>query len=141
MKRKNIRVAWGWIKSNVHLFSIQYAKELAKIKRGKEESLQKKLQVAPIGFQQNREEFEEILNKCKLELEKVFGEEADGLIVRSRARWHEYGENSTKYFLSLEKRNDIRKHIRKLFLSVVMKKDWTLPQNIIKTCIVGKSIR
>ena len=39
MKRKNIRVAWGWIKSNVHLFSIQYAKELAKIKRGKEESL------------------------------------------------------------------------------------------------------
>ena len=71
MKRKNIRVAWGWIKSNVHLFSIQYAKELAKIKRGKEESLQKKLQVAQIGFQQNREEFGEILNKCKLELEKV----------------------------------------------------------------------
>ena len=53
-------------------FSIQYAKELTKIKRGKEESLQKKLQVAQIGFQQNlREEFEEILNKCKLELEKV----------------------------------------------------------------------
>ena len=99
------RVAWGWIESNVHLFSIQYAKELAKIKRGKEESLQKKLQVAQIGFQQNlREEFEEILNKCKLELEKVFGEKANGLIVRSRARWHEYGENSTKYFLSLEKK-------------------------------------
>ena len=68
-------------------FSIQYAKELAKIKRGKEESLQKKLQVAQIGFQQNlREEFEEILNKCKLELEKVFGEKADGLIVRFKGK-------------------------------------------------------
>ena len=46
-----------------------------------------------------------------------------------------------KVFLSLEKRKDIRKHIRKVFLSGVMKKDWTRPQNIIKTFIVGKSIR
>ena len=63
----DIRVVWDWIKYNVRLFSIQYAKELAKIKREKEESLQKKLQVAQIRFQQNpSEEFEEILNKCKL---------------------------------------------------------------------------
>ena len=43
-KFSDIRVAWDWIKYNVRLFSIQYAKELAKIKREKE-----------------------ILNKCKLE--------------------------------------------------------------------------
>ena len=34
--------------------------------------------------------------------------------MRSRARWHEHGEKSAKYFLSLEKRNHTRKHIRKL---------------------------
>ena len=44
----------------------------------------------------------------------------EGIIVRSRARWHEHGEKSTKYFLNLEKRNHIRKHIRKLNLSGVI---------------------
>ena len=38
----------------------------------------------------------------------------------SRARSHEYGENSTKYFLSLEKRNHTMKHIRKLCLRGVI---------------------
>ena len=57
----DIRVAWDWIKYNVHLFSMQYSKELARIKREKEESLQKKLQAAQIQFQQNQcEEFEKI---------------------------------------------------------------------------------
>jgi len=43
----------------------------------------------------------------------------EGIIVRSRARWHKHGEKSTKYFLNLEKRNHIRKH-RKLNLSGVI---------------------
>ena len=37
-----------------------------------------------------------------------------GIIIRARARWHEHGEKSTKYFLNLEKRNHIKKHMRKL---------------------------
>ena len=28
-----------------------------------------------------------------------------------RSRWHEYGEKSSKYFLNLEKRNHVKKHI------------------------------
>ena len=48
----------------------------------------------------------------------------NGLIVRARVRWHEYGEKSTKYFLSLEKRNYTRKHIRKLCLSGVITKNY-----------------
>ena len=43
--------------------------------------------------------------------------------MRARARWHEHGEKSNKYFLSLEKRNAIRKHIRKLNLSGVIPTD------------------
>ena len=31
-----------------------------------------------------------------------------GIIVRARARWHEHGERSTKYFLTLEKRNHVK---------------------------------
>lgn len=44
----------------------------------------------------------------------------EGIIVRSRARWYEYEEKNSKYFYNLEKRNHIKKHIRKLRLSVVI---------------------
>ena len=55
----DIRVTFDWIKYNVGFFSVQYAKELTKIKREKEESLQKKLQAAHTRFQQKPcEEFE-----------------------------------------------------------------------------------
>jgi len=43
--------------------------------------------------------------------------------VRERARWHEQGEKSTKKFLNLEKRNHIKKHIRKLHISGITKTD------------------
>ena len=57
------------IKYNVRLFSMQYSKELERIKREKEESLRKKLQAAQIQFQQNQcEEFEKILDECKTEI-------------------------------------------------------------------------
>ena len=36
------------------------------------------------------------------------------MIIRSRARWYEHGERSSKYFINLEKRNHVKKHIRKL---------------------------
>ena len=89
--------------------------------RENEKSLQKKLQAAQIQFQQNQcEEFEKILDECKTGIEKFYDEKANGLIVRSRARWQEHGEKSTKYFLSLEKRNHTRKHMRKLCLSGVI---------------------
>ena len=45
------------------------------------------------------------------------------IIIRARARWHEHGEKSTKYFLNLEKRNHVKKHIRKLVISGVVKTD------------------
>ena len=47
----------------------------------------------------------------------------EGIIIRSRARWHEHGERNSKYFLNLEKRNHVRKHIRKLRLSGVISTD------------------
>ena len=43
--------------------------------------------------------------------------------MRSRARWHEHGEKNSKYFFNLEKRNHIKKHIRKLRMSGVITTD------------------
>ena len=47
-------------------------------------------------------------------LELFYEEKVKGIIIRARARWHEYDEKSTEYFLNLEKRNQVKKHIRKL---------------------------
>ena len=47
----------------------------------------------------------------------------EGIIIRSRARWYEHGERSSKYFLNLEKRNHVKKHIRKLDINGVLTTD------------------
>ena len=52
-------------------------------------------------------------------MEKFSEKKVEGIIVRSCARWHEYCEKNSKYFYNLEKRNHIKKHIRKLRLSSV----------------------
>ena len=59
----------------------------------------------------------------KEKLEHVYEKKVEGIIIRSRARWHEHGEKNSKYFLNLEKRNHVRKHIRKLRLSGVISTD------------------
>ena len=47
------------------------------------------------------------MDKFKNELETLYDERVEGIVVRARARWHEHGEKSSKYFLNLEKRNNI----------------------------------
>ena len=42
------------------------------------------------------------LNVQKERMEKMYGEKVEGIIVRSRARWHEHGEKNSRYFLNLE---------------------------------------
>ena len=59
----------------------------------------------------------DILNSAKEDLELFYEEKVKGIIIRARARWHEHGEKSTKYFPNLEKRNHIKKHMRKLKIS------------------------
>ena len=56
-------------------------------------------------------------------LETFYEEKTKGIIIRARVRWHEYGEKSMKYFLNLEKRNHVKKHMRKLVISGVIKTD------------------
>ena len=118
------RVIWDWIKYNVRLFSIDYSKRRAKANREEEEMMQKKYQDAQAKFEQNPcVETRKVLEECKMGLERFYDKKTEGIIVRSRARWHEHGEKSNKYFLNLEKRNHTRKHIRKLSLSGVITTD------------------
>ena len=51
------------------------------------------------------------------ELKTFYEKKVEGIIIRSRARRYEHGERSSKYFLNLEKRNHVKKHIRKLSIN------------------------
>lgn len=54
------------------------------------------------------------LNDKKLELEEKRAKKIEGLLIRSRANWHENGEKCTEYFCKLEKKNFIQKTITEL---------------------------
>ncbi len=62
----------------------------------------------------NSEETNQQLKMYKFQLESIHERKAKGCMIRSRARWIDQSEKSTKYFLNLEKRNFKQKHIIKL---------------------------
>lgn len=47
-------------------------------------------------------------HSAKENLELFYEEKVQGIVIRARARWHEHGERSSKYFLNLEKRNHVK---------------------------------
>jgi len=63
------------------------------------------------------------LDSAKENLELFYEEKVQGIVIRARARWHEHGERSSKYFVNLEKRNHVKKHMRRLKISGSIKTD------------------
>ena len=49
------------------------------------------------------------LEKCKQDLEALYEDKVEEIIPRARAQWHEHGEK-----INLEKRNHVKKYVRKL---------------------------
>ena len=54
------------------------------------------------------------LNELESKLNKIYDFETKGLVIRSRVRWLEEGEKSSKYFCNLENRGWLRKNISRL---------------------------
>ena len=52
-------------------------------------------------------------NSAREKLELLYEEKLQGIIIHVQARWWERREKSTKHFLNLEKRNHVKKHVRK----------------------------
>ena len=118
------RSIWDWLKYNIRNHAISYSKQKAKERNRKLTELQtayeeatKKFEEDPTPINQN------CLNEAKEIFEHFYQEKTKVIIVRARVRWHEHGERNTKYFLNLEKRNNVKKHIRKLFVSGVITTD------------------
>ena len=64
------------------------------------------------------------IEKSKQDLEALYDDKVEGITLRARAQWHEHGVKNSKYFfLNLEKRNHVKKHVRKLHISGVIYTD------------------
>ena len=93
--------------------TVKFSKQKARQKRAKEAKLERDIAEAENKLVTSPEQEQLVhLTALKNELEELRAPMIEGLIVRSRVAWHEKGERSTKYFLSLEKRNACRKSVQ-----------------------------
>ena len=109
------RNIWDWFKYNIKAHTIQHSKRRARERKEREQNLQEDYAKAKFNFETDPNyRNANTLNSAKETLELFYEEKVKGIIIRARARWHEHGKKSTKYFLNLEKRNHVKKHMRKL---------------------------
>ena len=110
------RVLWDLIKYRIRQVTIKYSKEKARVRRDKlanAESLLK--QYEEICSTDPSCENKEELELAKNEYNSLYEHLSMDAIIRSRARWYEFGEKSNKYFLSLETSRKSKSSVRKVF--------------------------
>ena len=111
-------VVWDAFKCTITGHCIQYCSRKKKEKqRDKQEILEKIDQIkhdisniSPDDTQQLSNLLHK-LDSLEADLNKIIDQETAGLIVRSRIKWAEQGEKSSKYFCNLEKRSNEKKSI------------------------------
>ena len=94
------------IKMEIRAFTIKYSKKKkAKQTRNEEAALQTELIDIQNKLQANYNESDEMeMDRLKTKLSRIEAIKTQGTILRSKARWYEYGEKNSKYFYSLEKK-------------------------------------
>ena len=120
---------WDWMKYNIKVHTTQFTERKAWERNEREKSLQEEYVKVKHNFESEpNDSSANLLNSVKDTMELFYEEKVKGIIIRVRACWHEQGEKSTKYFLNLEKRNRIKKHMRKLNINASVTTD---PFNIL----------
>ena len=81
----NNRIKWGWLKLKSKMSSIAFSKKMSQERRKLE--LNSKYQNALNRFQQNPSyDTKQEVEKLESELEALYDQKVEGIIVRSRAR-------------------------------------------------------
>jgi len=117
MEAVDPQTRWELLKYEIRKFTISFSKAKARNFKATQKSLEEKIIL--IESNPNWEKVEHLTQEhteLKAELEKYYSHITEGLILRSKVNWYEYGEKSNKYFLTLERRKKSKTHIRKLKL-------------------------
>ena len=99
----------------IRSFTICYCKQNAKKRKDEEALLQQQLSLLHKLMSENPAQ--ETIAKfydVKRKLKQISMHKTKSAMIRSKARWCEQGERSTRYFFNLEKRNYSNKYITKL---------------------------
>ena len=106
---------WEFLKYKMRQFSMTYSEGKAFEKKPTRLTFEKTVNELEIRIRFNSDEaLLDQYNKSKNELENLYNYITEGIILCSKVNWYEYGEKSSKYFLSLEKRNKAKSHLRKV---------------------------
>ena len=93
----NNRVKWDWLKFKIKTNSISLSKKISRDRQDLENKLNTKYQDALKNVQENPSNVTKLeIEKLKSEMERLYEEKVERIIVRSRARWQEHGEKNRK---------------------------------------------
>ena len=92
-------MASEYIKYEIRKYSISFSKQYAKDKPTKTFILEKKLKQLEGNVNFN---FDKHYLECNNNLEQTYQEKANGIKIRSKCDWYEFGEKSSNFFLNLK---------------------------------------
>ena len=114
------RLKWEWLKYKIRLFATEFSKKLVRSKKDRIDILTDELRKLEVDITENNSEQ---IKLKRQEVEQLMSEKTEGIILRSKVRWYEQGEKSTKYFYNLEKRNHQKKTMKKLNVNGIITED------------------
>ena len=96
----DFQVRWKFLKYEITKFSIELSKLQAQNTKKGGKNLENKLKKleANTNYIKNSEYID-----CTNKLDKIYEQKMNGMRIRSKCDWYEYGENSSKFLLNFEK--------------------------------------
>ena len=104
---------WDFVKCRIRSETIAYSIQKSRTNRLKEETIKKTLENLEASLATDCSHLDAYY-EAKQEWENFQKIKLKGSILRSKSQWVEDGEQNSKFFLNLEKRNYSIKHIKKL---------------------------
>ena len=97
--RNKAHVQCGFSKYKIWKFTIEFSKNKAKLKREKLSHVEVRL----TELEQNlsNDEAKEQYNAYRGEIIEIYNEISNGIKIRSKCDWYEYGKKSNKFFLTI----------------------------------------
>ena len=103
---------WEFVKYKCRNLSRKISIEKSRERKSRRVELENRLaELENIITTNSSEEVITVYNNCKSDLEALYNYITEGVIIRSKSNWYEFGEKSSKYFLNLEKRNKAKLHV------------------------------
>ena len=102
LQNKSRKEAWEKLKMRVKKFTVEYSRDQSSQEKLMISNLSEKVNEYEASLPLNQED-SDLYQKTKQDFEDLKMKRVQGIIFRSRTKWYEEGEKSTKYFFSLEK--------------------------------------